>query len=229
LFRAHAIGQKSRPDFAIRRDSRGHSGLGGAARGRFSGIVSIGDHLDVDIADPLDYFALDNNTHAIFLCVEAIKDARKFMSAGHAARIEPVVVVKSVRMAQGAKAAATHTSASAGSDAVYDAAVQRAGMLRVSDLREFFDCAESLRRVNSLPGKRLSILTNGGGIGVLAIDRVAELGAASPLKSRLPSVRSWMRCCLRRGPDQTRSTSSATPILRAMQRRMECCSATPRQ
>ncbi|MGX9430099.1 MULTISPECIES: bifunctional acetate--CoA ligase family protein/GNAT family N-acetyltransferase [Bradyrhizobium] len=143
----------------------------------FSGIVSIGDQLDVDIADLLDYFALDGATHAILLYVESIKDARKFMSAARAAaRIKPVVVVKSGRMAQGAKAAATHTGALAGSDAVYDAAFRRAGMLRVSDLRELFDCAETLARVASPPGKRLALLTNGGGLGVLAIDRLVELG-----------------------------------------------------
>src|ERR1700675_966808 len=143
----------------------------------FSGIVSIGDQLDVDIANLLDYFALDSKTRAILLYVEAIKDARKFMSAARAAaRIKPVVVVKSGRMAQGAKAAATHTGALAGSDAVYDAAFRRAGILRVSDLRELFDCAETLGRVESPPGKRLAILTNGGGIGVLAVDRLVELG-----------------------------------------------------
>jgi acetyltransferase len=143
----------------------------------FSGIVSIGDQLDVDIADMLDYYALDHKTRAILLYVEAIKDARKFMSAARAAaRVKPVVVVKSGRMAQGAKAAATHTGALAGSDAVYDAAFRRAGILRVSDLRELFDCAETLGRVESPPGKRLAILTNGGGIGVLAVDRLADLG-----------------------------------------------------
>ena len=98
----------------------------------FSGIVSIGDQLDVDIADLLDYFACDSKTRAILLYIEAIKDARKFMSAARAAaRVKPVVVVKSGRMAQGAKAAATHTGALAGSDAVYDAAFRRAGILRV--------------------------------------------------------------------------------------------------
>jgi acetyltransferase len=143
----------------------------------FSGIVSIGDQLDVDIADLLDYFALDEKTRAILLYIEAIKDARKFMSAARAAaRVKPVVVVKSGRLAQGAKAAATHTGALAGADAVYDAAFRRAGMVRVSDLRELFDCAETLGRVKSLPGKRLAILTNGGGIGVLAVDRLVELG-----------------------------------------------------
>ena len=102
------------------------------------------------------------------------------MSAARAkARIKPVVVVKSGRMMQGAKAAATHTGALAGSDAVYDAAFRRAGILRVSDLRQLFDCAETLGRVEAPLGKRLAILTNGGGIGVLAIDRLVELGGIS--------------------------------------------------
>src|SRR6266481_5401792 len=165
----------------------------------FSGIVSIGDPLDVDIADLIDYFALDSATRAILLYVEAIKDARKFMSAARAAaRVKPVVVVKSGRMAQGAKAAATHTGALAGADAVYDAAFRRAGILRVPDLRELFDCAETLGRVGPPPGKRLAILTNGGGIGVLAIDRLVELGGipaaiAPAIREKLDAVlpRTW--------------------------------------
>lgn len=143
----------------------------------FSGIVSVGDQLDVDIADLLDFFALDTDTKAILMYIEAIKDARKFMSAARAAaRVKPVVVVKSGRMAQGARAAATHTGALAGSDAVYEAAFRRAGMLRVFNLRELFDCAETLSRVKFSSGKRLAMLTNGGGIGVLAVDRLVELG-----------------------------------------------------
>ncbi|MBN4668906.1 GNAT family N-acetyltransferase, partial [Pandoraea nosoerga] len=82
-------------------------------------------------------------------------------------------------MAVGAKAAATHTGALAGSDAVYDAAFRRAGMLRVYDLRQLFDCAELLGRGFVPRGNRLALLTNGGGIGVLAIDRLAELGGAA--------------------------------------------------
>jgi acetyltransferase len=139
----------------------------------FSGVVSIGDQLDVDVADLLDYFALDDKTQAILLYIEAISDARKFMSAARAAaRLKPAG-----RMSQGAKAAATHTGALAGSDAVYDAAFRRAGLLRIFDLRELFDCAELLgRRVRAPDGNRLAILTNGGGHGILAVDRLAELG-----------------------------------------------------
>jgi acetyltransferase len=141
----------------------------------FSAIVSIGDQLDVDFGDLLDYFALDHATRAILLYVESIKDARKFMSAARAAaRVKPVVVVKGGRQAAGAKAAATHTGALAGSDAVYAAAFHRAGVLRVLDLGELFDAAETLARVRYLNGNRLAILTNGGGIGVLAADRLAD-------------------------------------------------------
>ncbi|HKU05836.1 MAG TPA: CoA-binding protein, partial [Bradyrhizobium sp.] len=146
----------------------------------FSGVVSIGDQLDVDLADLLDYFALDRETGAILLYIEAVRDARKFMSAARAAaRIKPIVVVKSGRLAQGARAAATHTGALAGADDVYDAAFRRAGMLRVFDLRELFDCAETLGRMTSPRGKRLAMLTNGGGLGVLAVDRLAELGGVT--------------------------------------------------
>ena len=115
---------------------------------------------------------------AILLYIEEIKDARKFMSAARAAaRIKPVVVVKSGRMEQGAQGRRDpYRVAGRRGRAVYDAAFQRAGVLRVSDRRELFDCAETLGRLKSAPGKRLAILTNGGGIGVLAIDRLAELG-----------------------------------------------------
>src|SRR5215204_764408 len=150
-----------------------------AARRRvgFSGLVSLGDMVDVDFGDCLDYFAADPGTRAILLYIEAIADARKFMSAARAAaRTKPVVVIKSGRHAQGARAAATHTGALAGSDEVYEAAFRRAGLLRVFDLDELFAAAETLGRQKPFPGKRLAILTNGGGIGVLAVDRLVDLG-----------------------------------------------------
>ena len=152
----------------------------GAVRGiGFSAVVSIGDSVDVDFADLLDYFAMDRATRAILLYIELIKDARKFMSAARAAaRAKPVLVVKSGRHAQGAKAAMTHTGALAGSDAVYDAAFRRAGLLRVLDLDELFAAAETLGHLTSLAGTRLAILTNGGGVGVLAVDRLADFGGA---------------------------------------------------
>ncbi|TVR11967.1 MAG: GNAT family N-acetyltransferase [Salinarimonadaceae bacterium] len=150
----------------------------GAARNvGFSAVVSLGDKVDVDFGDCLDYFAADRRTRAILLYVESIAHARKFMSAARAAsRAKPVVIIKSGRHADGARAAATHTGALAGSDSVYDAAFRRAGLLRVLDLDELFAAAETLGRQKPFPGGRLAILTNGGGIGVLAVDRLADLG-----------------------------------------------------
>ncbi|MBM6596566.1 bifunctional acetate--CoA ligase family protein/GNAT family N-acetyltransferase [Microvirga pudoricolor] len=143
----------------------------------FSAVVSLGDKVDVDFSDCLDYFAADPHTRAILLYIESISDARKFMSAARAAsRTKPVVVIKSGRHAPGARAAATHTGALAGEDAVYDAALRRAGLLRVLDLDQLFAAAETLGRQKPFPGKRLAILTNGGGIGVLAVDRLIDLG-----------------------------------------------------
>jgi acetyltransferase len=143
----------------------------------FAAIASVGDAIDIDFGDLLDYFALEPNTHAILMYIESINEARKFMSAARAAaRIKPVIVVKAGRHSHGARAATTHTGALAGSDTVYDAAFRRAGLLRVFDLAELFDAAETLARVRPFDGKRLAILTNGGGIGVLAVDRLVDLG-----------------------------------------------------
>lgn len=145
----------------------------------FSAIVSIGDQLDVDFGDLLDYFALDPSTRAILLYIESVKDARKFMSAARAAaRIKPIIVIKAGRHVEAARAAATHTGALAGADDVYDAAFRRAGLLRVIDSAEFFAAAEALGRLSTPVGERLAILTNGGGIGVLAIDRLIDMGGS---------------------------------------------------
>lgn len=145
----------------------------------FSGIASIGDQVDVDFGDLLDYFALDRYTRAIMLYVESIRDARKFMSAARlAARAKPVVIIKSGRHKPAARAVATHTGALAGTDAVYDAAFRRAGLLRVIDFDELFAAAETLGRVRPFPGKRLAVVTNGGGIGVLSVDRLIDFGGA---------------------------------------------------
>jgi acetyltransferase len=132
---------------------------------------------DVDFGDMLDYLANDAGTRAILLYIEAVTDARKFMSAARAAaRMKPVIVVKAGRFAEGAKAAASHTGALAGSDEVYDTAIRRAGMLRVHTLEELFDAVETLAMTDLPQGDRLAILTNGGGIGVMATDTLIESG-----------------------------------------------------
>ncbi len=140
----------------------------------FSHFVSLGDSADVDFGDVLDYLASDTNTSAILLYIESIRAARKFMSAARAAaRNKPVIVVKAGRAPEGAKAAASHTGALAGADDVYDAAIRRAGMLRVYTTEDLFDAAETLARARPVSGNRICIMTNGGGAGVLAADAVA--------------------------------------------------------
>lgn len=143
----------------------------------FSAVASLGDALDVDFADLLDYFATDRHTRAILLYVERVRDARKFVSAARAAaRAKPVVVVKPGRHARRDGAATTHAAALAAPDAVYDAAFRRAGLLRVHALDELFSAAETLSHLGSLPGKRLAVMTNGIGVGMLALDRLVDLG-----------------------------------------------------
>jgi acetyltransferase len=150
------------------------------ARGRnvgFSHVVSLGDMADVDFGDMLDYLAGDTQSRAILLYMESVTNAPKFMSAARrAARSKPVIVVKTGRSASGAKAALSHTGALAGADGAYEAAFRRAGVLRVRELDELFSAAEILARHPSLTGERLAILTNGGGAGVLATDRLGDLG-----------------------------------------------------
>ncbi len=140
----------------------------------FSHIVSLGDMADVDFGDMLDYLAADAGTRAILLYVEGVTYGRKFMSAARAAaRAKPVLVLKAGHSAAGAKAARSHTGALAGSDAVYDAAFARAGMLRVGTMGELFDATETLALTRDQEGDRLAIVSNGGGAGVLATDALA--------------------------------------------------------
>lgn len=143
----------------------------------FSRFVSLGDSADVDFGDMLDYLASDERTHAILLYVEDIRNARKFMSAARAAaRSKPVLVLKAGRAPEGAKAAASHTGALAGADSVYDAAIRRAGMLRVFSTEDLFDAVETLAHAHPIGGERLVIMTNGGGPGVMATDALIESG-----------------------------------------------------
>ena len=143
----------------------------------FSAVASLGDALDVDFADLLDYFATDRRTRAILLYVERVRDARKFLSAARAAaRAKPVVVVKPGRHARREAPALTHAAVLAAPDAVYDAAFRRAGLLRVHALDELFAAAETLSHLGSLPGDRLAVMTNGIGVGMLALDRLVDLG-----------------------------------------------------
>jgi acetyltransferase len=144
----------------------------------FSHFVSLGDGADVDAADLLDWLGSDAGTRAILLYLESVGGARKFLSAARAAaRNKPVIAIKAGRFAEGARAAASHTGALAGADDVCDAALRRAGVLRVDRIDELFDAAETLERARLATGDHVVILSNGGGLGVLAADRVVAAGA----------------------------------------------------
>lgn len=143
----------------------------------FSCVISSGIAADVDFGEILDYLVLDSRTEAIMLYVEGLHDSRRFMSALRASsRAKPVVVMKAGRHTQGSKAAASHTGALVGSDEVFEAAVRRAGVVRARRYDQFFAAAATLHAGVRTGGPRLAIVTNGGGPGVIAADRLADLG-----------------------------------------------------
>jgi acetyltransferase len=142
----------------------------------FSGMAALGDQADVDIDDLLDYYALDSSTRAILLYIEQLEDAKGFMSAARAAsRIKPVIVIRSGRH-EAARRVGTHAGVLATADDVYAAAFRRAGLLRVGSIGALFEAAEALARIKAFNGDRLAIVTNGRGVGYLAIDRLLDLG-----------------------------------------------------
>ncbi|SPF35302.1 CoA-binding domain protein [Syntrophobacter sp. SbD1] len=188
----------------------------------FSHLVSLGSMADVDFGDILDYLSTDITNHAILIYMEGITDARKFMSAARAAaRMKPVIVFKAGRNKEAAEAAATHTGMAPGIDAVYGAAFRRAGMLRVYDLRSLFSAVETLAKMpGTLRGHKLAILTNGGGVGVLAADALIDEGGdlaglssetVRGLNAVLPSI--WSQ----RNPVDIRSDAPADRYAKALE------------
>ncbi len=148
-----------------------------AAKVGFSSFVSVGSMLDVDFGDLIDYFGMDMYTRSIVLYVESITDAKKFMSAARSfARSKPIIVIKSGRFKEGAKAASSHTGAMAGEDYIYDAAFKRAGVLRVKEIADLFNCSSILAKQPRPTGPNIAIITNAGGPGVLATDAIIEKG-----------------------------------------------------
>ncbi len=143
----------------------------------FSSVVSLGSSTDVDFGEILDYLVSDPLTHSILMYIEGIRNARSFMSALRAAaRIKPVILVKVGRHTAGSKAAMSHTASLVGADDVFDAAVSRVGVVRVQTVTQLFTAAKALSCGFRPVGNRLAIVTNGGGPGVMATDRAADLG-----------------------------------------------------
>ncbi len=149
----------------------------------FSYFISIGNTLDVDYADLIDFIGEDDKTKSIVLYIESVSQVRKFMTAARSfARTKPIVVYKAGRFPESAKVAASHTGAMAAEDAIYDAAFKRVGITRVFDIGDIFDVVELISR-NKIPkGPRLGIVTNAGGPGVMATDAlIAEDGLLAEL------------------------------------------------
>ncbi|MCS3600818.1 acetyltransferase [Buttiauxella sp. BIGb0471] len=135
----------------------------------FSWFIALGDSLDIDVDELLDYLARDTKTSAILLYLEHLSDARRFVSAARSAsRNKPILVIKSGRSAKAQELLKTHP----GLDAAWDAAIQRAGLLRVQDTHELFSAVETLSHMRPLRGERLMIISNGAAPAALALDEL---------------------------------------------------------
>jgi acetyltransferase len=147
----------------------------------FSRIVSLGDMRDIDFGDLLDHLDEDKATSSILIYAETITSARKFVAAGRkTGRHKPIFILKAGRSHAGALAAASHTGAMAGADAVHDAVFPRAGMVRIDTLRDLYGVALALSLSMKRASSALTIVTNGGGLGVLAADASAAAGLSLP-------------------------------------------------
>ncbi|ADO73267.1 bifunctional acetate--CoA ligase family protein/GNAT family N-acetyltransferase [Stigmatella aurantiaca] len=161
----------------------------------FSAFVSLGSMLDVGWGDLIDYLGNDPRTRSILLYMESIGDARAFLSAAREVALQkPIIVIKAGRTEQAAKAAASHTGTLAGSDEVLTAAFRRAGVLRVDSIADLFYMAEVLAKQPRPEGRRLTLVTNAGGPGVLATDALVSGGGelAKPSDKTLAALNSFL-------------------------------------
>ncbi len=150
--------------------------MGNEERIGFSAFVSYGNAADLNESDFLEYFADDGNTKAIALYIEGVKDGRRFLRAlRYATAKKPVIILKAGKSVSGAKAAASHTGSLAGSYEIYRAAFKQAGAIEVEEVEELFDCAKAFE-MYSRAGERVAVVTNSGGPGVLATDKLERLG-----------------------------------------------------
>ncbi|NJE43095.1 acetate--CoA ligase family protein [Thermococcus sp. GR6] len=142
----------------------------------FSAFVSYGNAADLNESDFLRYFADDKNTKAIALYIEGVRDGRRFMEAlRYAAGKKPVIILKAGKSKSGARAAASHTGSLAGSYEIYRAAFKQAGAIEVEEMEELFDAAKAFEMYEKA-GRRVAVITNSGGPGVLATDKLESLG-----------------------------------------------------
>lgn len=151
----------------------------------FSAMISLGNATDLDFGDILDYLSLDDKTHNILLYIESVHHVRRFISSLRvAARMKPVIVIKVGRHESGARAAFTHTGALIGADDVFDAVLDRAGAVRVKNIEQLFSATEILSKNYQITGEGLAIITNGGGVGVIAADYAIDANLSLPRLTR---------------------------------------------
>lgn len=147
----------------------------------FSKYVSSGNEADITVEDYLEYLGEDSQTEVICAYIEGLKDGRRFFElAGEIVARKPIVVMKSGRTAEAARAVRSHTGALAGSDAVHDALFRQCGVIRVDEVDELLDAAAALVRQPLPQGRRVGIMTSGGGFGVVATDACLRYGLEVP-------------------------------------------------
>jgi acetyltransferase len=196
-------------------DSAGKERIG------FSHFVGLGSMMDVNFGDLIDYLGNDGRVRSIVMYVEHLTDARRFMSAARAvSNIKPIIALKAGRTSAGALAAARHTGAATGEDAVYDAAFKRAGILRVRTFEALFDCAELVAKQPRPQRTGLAICSNAGGPAVMAVDAlgvhgVAPVALSAETQARLEHILSpvWSRA----NPVDIGREASARRYLEAVQ------------
>ncbi len=150
----------------------------------FSKFVSYGNGADLTDVDFMDFLREDDETDVVALYVETVSDGRKFLEAARRlTAVKPLIVIKAGRSAAGARATLSHTGSLAGSDAVYDAALKQCGALRVSGVESLFDVCRGLSALPPVRGRKLIVVTNSGGPGVLAADAAERAGLTLPVPS----------------------------------------------
>jgi len=141
----------------------------------FKYFVSVGAMMDINFSDLIDFFGSDPEVQSLVMYMESIKDSRQFMSAARAfARNRPLIVAKSGKYSESAKAAISHTGSLAGNTEVFDAAFARAGIIRVETIQDMFNCSDAIAKLPLPKGNRIAILTNAGGPGVMAADAIIK-------------------------------------------------------
>jgi acetyl coenzyme A synthetase (ADP forming)-like protein len=147
----------------------------------FSKFASFGNAIDVDEGDLIDYLEDDEDTRVTGLYLESINRGRKFIDiCKRASKVKPFIVIKAGRSEAGTRAVSSHTGSLAGTDRIYDAAFEAAGVIRVKTIGEFFDVARALANQPPTKGKRIGVITSGGGFGVMTLDALADYQLEAP-------------------------------------------------